>query len=354
MTNHQRRLPAEWEPQDAILMAWPRSEAGWGKSLEAALESFSTLVATILHYQSVILCIPLGASKLDIESRIVSKRIPLHPLVLVEIDCNDSWARDFGPIGISLGETPQLLDFQFNGWGNKYPADKDNAINHLLAGRHINERLQSSDVILEGGSIDSNGSGALLTTSRCLLHPQRNPTMQREDYQRAFEKLMGITTVYWIEHGYLAGDDTDGHIDMLARFVSCDTIMYTACEDKDDEHYISLRAMENELRQLRQVNGKSYQLIPLPFPNACYADNGDRLPASYANFLIINDAVLCPVYDVPQDEKALSLLAKAFPERRIEAIPARPFIHQGGSVHCLTMQLFNGSVLGNTHASPNS
>ena len=267
--------------------------------------------------------------------------VALEAVSLVLAPSNDSWARDHGPITILEDGAPHLMSFRFNGWGNKYPADLDAAITGKLheAGAFGATPLERADLVLEGGSIDSDGQGTLLTTSRCLLSRHRNSGASRVAMEQALGKLLGARRVLWLEHGMLVGDDTDGHVDMLARFCATDTIAYTACETPDDEHFHELQAMAGELAGLRTGRGEPYRLVPLPLPGPKRDDEGRRLPASYANFLVINGAVLVPVYGDAADNVALQCLGDCFPDRALVAIPALPLIRQYGSLHCVTMQL---------------
>jgi agmatine/peptidylarginine deiminase len=254
---------------------------------------------------------------------------------------NDSWARDHGPITVLEQNQPRLLDFQFNGWGGKYPHDLDNRI---TTGLHTHDNfgdtpLEHVEIVLEGGSIDSDGEGSLLTTRACLCHPGRNPRLSTTEIETRLRHLLGVERLLWLEHGWLAGDDTDGHIDMLARFCNPETIAYTACTDHKDEHFAELSAMHAELEGMTQRNGQAYELVALPIPQAIFNPQGKRLPASYANFLIINEAVLVPQYGDPADVIAHERLTACFPEREIIGINCRAVIEQFGSLHCLTMQL---------------
>ncbi len=333
-----RRLPAEWEKQRATLLSWPRANAGWGERLAETEVAYAHFVRSILKYQDVIICVEDRAQ----EQRcleLVSPDAAHNSLHTILIHCNDSWTRDFGPITVLEHGSPRHLDFIFNGWGEKYPATDDNRVNNLLFQRGLLGELQPIPVVLEGGSIDSNGAGTLITTSRCLLEPHRNPDFSREDYEALFREQMGIQHTLWLDHGWLAGDDTDGHIDMLVRFANENTLLYTQCTHRDDKHFEPLAAMEQQLKTFRDQKGEPYTLIPLPLPSPRYSTDGDRLAASYANFLILNDAVICPVYACEEDTLAIKTLADCFPTRTIEAVDARSFITQGGSLHCLSMQL---------------
>lgn len=253
---------------------------------------------------------------------------------------NDTWARDHAFLTVVSTDGPELLDFRFNGWGGKFEARLDNAINARLAQTGVlkGKYVDCLDFELEGGSIETDGYGTLLTTSRCLENPNRNPQFNRKGIERLLADRLGVDHFLWIEHGYLAGDDTDSHVDTLARLCPNDTILYVQCADPDDEHYTELQAMEEELKAFRTRTGKPYRLIPLPMAATAY-DGEERLPATYANYLVMNNAVLCPTYHTPElDSRALKAIGEAFPTREIVGIDCRPLIRQHGSLHCATMQ----------------
>jgi agmatine deiminase len=249
--------------------------------------------------------------------------------------------RDYGPIAVSRGGRLVLHDFTFDGWGGKYPAALDNLASRALfeGGFFATDEFRQQQLVLEGGSIDSDGCGTLLSTTRCLLDSGRNPGFNRSRLEAWLGEHLGIARVLWLEHGELAGDDTDAHVDMLARFCSPDTIAYSCCDDLQDEHFAPLAAMEQQLQTFRTRDGQPYELVPLPLPEAIRDEHGRRLPASYANFLIINGAVLLPVYDDPADAVAQTALAACFPGRRVVPLNCLPLILQNGSLHCATMQL---------------
>jgi agmatine deiminase len=242
---------------------------------------------------------------------------------------------------------PTLLDYEFNGWGGKYAYALDNLITRRLhtQGAFGAAPLETVNLILEGGSIEVDGQGTLLTTARCLLAPTRNHGRTRAQIETTLAEQLGITRFLWLEHGYLAGDDTDSHIDTLARLCDANTIAYVTCDDPADEHYAELQAMEKELQAFRTAAGQPYRLVPLPWPRARYDDGGARMPATYANFLIINDAVLVPTYDDPADQIALERLRDCFPGRTVIGIDCLPLIYQHGSLHCVTMQIPAGVLL---------
>lgn len=314
-----RRLPAEWESQDAILLVWPHERSDWSPVLAEARHTVQEIIEAIERFQSVILIRPDAW----------------------DVPTNDTWARDFGPITIEEDGKPVLLDFTFTGWGGKFAAEKDNAVSRKLhaAGAFGATPLRTVDLVLEGGSIESDGQGTLLTTTECLLNPNRNPHLSKEQIEDRLKAELGVSTILWLEHGYLAGDDTDAHIDTLARLCPDKTIVYVACDDPVDEHFGTLKAMEQELEQFA-----GYRLLPLPWPGAKYDSEGHRLPATYANYLVINGAVLVPTYSDPADAQALEVIQEAFADREIIGIDCSTLILQHGSLHCITMQIPEGVI----------
>ena len=314
---NSKRLPAEWEPQSAVLLAWPHEETDWQPVLPEARKTFSEIVKAIERFQPVLL---IGPDTPDIPT-------------------NDTWARDFGPITIEENGQPVLLDFTFNGWGGKFPAEKDNQITQNLhrSGAFGKTPIRTIDLILEGGSIESDGKGTLLTTAECLRNPNRNPHLSQAKIENILKTELGANNILWLNHGTLEGDDTDAHIDTLARLAPNKTIVYVACDDPDDSHYTELKKMESELQEF-----PDYRLLPLPWPAPKYDEEGHRLPATYANYLVINGAVLVPTYQDPADEKALAVVQKAFPDREMIGIDCSTLILQHGSLHCVTMQIPQG------------
>lgn len=329
----QRRLPAEWEPQDAVLLAWPHEATDWAYMLDEARQTFVLIVETIARFQRVLLVCPDPA---ELRERFGQANVSLFAL-----PTDDTWARDFGPITIMENGWPVLLDYQFNGWGNKFGAARDNGVTAGLQvrGAFGPTALRTMELVLEGGSIESDGAGTLLTTATCLLNPNRNPGLAKAEIERRLAEQLGATRFLWLEHGWLAGDDTDAHIDTLARLCPEKTIVYTACDDPADEHYDELKKMEAELQRFA-----GYRLLPLPWPAPRYEEDGHRLPATYANFLVINGAVLVPTYDCPADRAALEVIGRAFAGREIIGIDCRALIRQHGSLHCVTMQLPAGTL----------
>jgi len=335
------RLPAEWETQDAVLLAWPDEETDWIDQLPSAQQTFIAIIREISRFEPVLLIVH------DIKSvhrRLLAEGLDLGQIRLYQLPYNDTWARDFGPIGIQAGSEVQLLDFIFNGWGNKFCAEQDNCISQRLAaaGGFGMTALQSIGLVLEGGSIESDGAGTLLTTSDCLLEQNRNPNLSQAQLEAELKLRFGAEQILWLDHGALLGDDTDSHIDTLARFAPTNTLLFQRCDDQNDEHYGELLAMREQLAAFTNTAGEPYQLRPLPWPAPCYDAEGSRLPATYANFLVINDAVLVPTYNDPADTEALRVIGQAFPARQIVAINCRTLIEQHGSLHCVTMQFPEG------------
>ena len=345
----KRVLPAEWAPQSAVMLTWPHPGTDWAGLIDEVEPVFLDIAKAVLpHEHLVIGCehvVRLQELERDLNRYAADNGFPGR-VRSVPAPANDTWARDHGPITILTDEGPTLLDFRFNAWGGKFPWEKDDALNsHLFnAGVFGTTRMQQVGFVLEGGSFESDGEGTLLTTSECLLTPTRNPAMDRTAIEQLLSEVLGIRRILWLNHGYLAGDDTDSHIDTLARFCAPDHICYVTCPDVADEHYSALAAMEEELQEFRQADGGPYKLTPLPWPDAIHDEDGERLPATYANFLIINEAVLLPVYGVDQDQDAIAVMKEIFPTRAIVPINCRPLIRQHGSLHCVTMQIPAGVV----------
>lgn len=336
-------LPAEWHKQSLIQLTWPHKETDWAYMLDEVETCFLNIALEILERQDLLVVAPEPHS---IGDRIAMQGGTAKNLIVSKIKTNDTWARDHAFITMLKEEgTPLLLDFCFNGWGMKFAANYDNRINNELYYNHKimnGEYVFHRDFILEGGSIESDGKGTLLTTEQCLLSFNRNE-MTKEQIEAYLKKTFNLQQILWLKHGYLAGDDTDSHIDTLARFCPNDTITYVKCTDKNDEHYEELAAMEEELKAFRTLEGKPYHLLPLPMANAIYDEDRTRLPATYANFLILNEAVLYPTYHQSEnDSHAKEVLTKAFPGREIVGIDCTALIKQHGSLHCVTMQYPEG------------
>ncbi len=320
MNEKKRRMPAEWEPQRCVQLTWPNAATDWAPMLDEITAVYDEM-------------------KREIEKR--------EPVLVVgdDIPHNDTWARDHGFITVeetsALRHEPSdilLLDFRFNGWGEKFPAELDNQINRRLYDRGLLQGTYEPhlDFVLEGGSIESDGRGTIFTTECCLMAPHRNQPLSKQQIEARLKEWLGAERVVWLQHGSLLGDDTDGHIDTLVRICPDDTLLYIGA----DADHPDLIEMESELQALHTIGGKPYRLLRLPLPRPIY-DEGERLPATYANYLVVNGAVLVPTYAQPDlDREAMDIIQQAYPDREIVGIDCRPVIRQHGSLHCCTMQYY--------------
>ena len=335
------RFPAEWEPQSAILIAWPHAETDWAERLGDVEETYVALVAAIARFQDVVICVADDDLQIYAEARLRSARVDMDRVRFVPAEYDDTWLRDSGPITLRDGGRFKLLDFRFTGWGGKFEASRDDRLVGELSGMNLfhNYFVQSIDFSLEGGAIETDGEGTLLTTWQCLH--ERHPQASREELTTRLAGWLKQDRVLWLDHGYLEGDDTDAHIDTLARFAPGEAIVFQACDDPADSHFAELQAMAADIAALRTRAGEPYRQFPLPWAQPVL-DNGRRLAASYANYLILNGAVLMPAYGDPADAKAAEVLAAAYPDREIVQVPCRSLIWQNGSLHCITMQLPQG------------
>ena len=366
MNNSSYYLPSEWQQQVAVQLTWPHANTDWAPYLEDIVRMEVRMADEITKREDLIIVTPEKEALREFLSTQLTEQ-QLKRVKIVEMPTDDTWARDHG--AITLLPRPEnekrprktiLLDFCFNGWGKKFPAENDNHISWNLKcsgvffdyychNRHKGEALQDDpetecemeehlDFVLEGGSIESDGKGTVFTTSQCLLAPNRNQPLSKEGIEDYLKRVLCAERIVWLDHGNLIGDDTDGHIDTIVRIAPDDTILYVKCDDYKDEQFQDFEALESQLQCLRTKEGKPYRLLPLPMPKAMY-DDGDRLPATYANFLIINGAVLVPTYNQPElDKKAMEIIQQAFPDREIIGIDAQVAVRQHGSLHCLTMQ----------------
>ena len=345
-------LPAEWERQSGVQLTWPHKGTDWAPILKEVTECYIRMALEIALRERLIIVTP----EPEVVDKLLHERLPkraLKNITLHQMPTDDTWARDHGFITLVTNMGCQLLDFQFNGWGKKFPADEDNRINRrLMETGVLNGQYEDHlDFVLEGGSIESDGKGTILTTSQCLLAPNRNinsgewrvESGERNGLEDSLKRYLRAERVLWLDYGHLAGDDTDGHIDTLARFCPGDTIAYVQCTDESDEHYEELKKMEEQLQGFRTIDGRPYRLIPLPMANG--EARNEKLPATYANFLIINGAVLMPTYgDEERDERARRQLQQAFPKHEIVGIDSRALIQQHGSIHCSAMQFPQGVI----------
>jgi agmatine/peptidylarginine deiminase len=366
MNNTAFRLPAEWEPQSAVQLTWPHYNTDWKDNLDAITDVYIKLVKEITDVQLVVIACHDTSVMENVKRLLVKNNIDLNKVRCFIAPCNDTWARDHGPITLvnsvasAISAKPEqkiqpvhetkLIDFQFNAWGAKYDSNLDNEITrHLYNSDFANfTTTNTSSLILEGGSIESDGDGVILTTTRCLLNKNRNSSLSQDQIEASLKEQLNASKVLWLEYGYLAGDDTDAHIDTLARF-SPDGIVYVECSNKHDPHYDELAKMASQLKSFSNNHGQAYNLYPLPMANPITNDDGELLPATYANFLVINQKVLVPTYNIDgenleNDQQALNIIKKAYPNREVVGINCCEVIKQFGSLHCLTMQLPFNSI----------
>lgn len=385
MQNKNYILTAEWHRQSCVQLTWPHEDTDWLPYLNDITETFVQIAKAVAHYEPLVIAAKHpDAVRAELEESLSDEE--MENVRIYECDNNDTWARDHAFITLiptaegdgihiegaagSAAPTEQavhdcgknavasfedgdasdygknavascrLLDFRFNGWGKKFAADKDNLINRTLFGDGVfaGERVDYDDFVLEGGSIESDGRGTVLTTSVCLMAPNRNQPMSQAEVEQVLKERLCARKIVWFDHGQLIGDDTDGHIDTIVRICPDNTLLYVGCDDENDPQYSDLHALEQQLKAATDADGKPYRLLRLPMPDALY-DDGDRLPATYANFLIINGAVIVPTYAQEEnDARALDLVAEAFPGYDIIGIDSRTIVRQHGSIHCLTMQ----------------
>ena len=314
-------------------LTWPHAGTDWAPILNDIIATYHQMAREIAKRERLIVVAPQDAAR---------------DMLRFTCPTDDTWARDHGFITLTDDEGHhRLLDYCFNGWGEKFPAANDNAINHKMYEADIveGEYTDCLDFVLEGGSIESDGKGTIFTTTGCLMAPHRNQPLTKEAIEARLKHDLCAERIVWIDHGHLTGDDTDGHIDTLVRICPDDTLVYVGCDDPNDEQYEDLKLMEEQLKTLRTLEGQPYRLLKLPMPRAIY-DRGERrevrgkrLPATYANFLILNGAVLCPTYGQPDlDKEAVRIIGEAFPDREMVAIDSQVIIRQHGSIHCCTMQ----------------
>ncbi len=326
------RLPAEWEEQNFIQLVFPHKDTDWNEYLDASIATFVNIAKAIQKYQK---CLIVTKDLNYIKSLFQNKK----NLIFVRIDSNDTWSRDFGGITVENDNKSIILDFTFNAWGKKFKYKLDNQITKQLKLKGLLKEYFHKTIpfVLEGGAIESDGDGVIMTTSECLLEKNRNPRLTQNTIEKKLMEYLGAKKILWLNSGKLIGDDTDSHIDTLARFIDKNSIVYQTCNDKNDKHYDELKQMEDELKKFTNLKGIPYRLIPLPWIEAKYNEY-DRLPATYTNFLIINGAVLVPTYSDKNDESVLKIFKNIYPKRDIIEIECSTLIRQHGSLHCVTMQ----------------
>jgi len=345
------RLPAEWEKQSGVQLTFPDESTPWYE-LEKVVECYVSIASAIQRFEPVLVVsadpIAAGLKMAEVAQKLGLK-LDVGQIRFAQAPLNDTWARDHGGIAVHGDEGEKYLyDFVFNGWGLKFASNYDNQITRtIFFNNAFAEDVMCVDMrpfVLEGGSIDTDGEGTLLTTAECLCSDNRNDYLSREEIEGELRQAFGLERVLWLDHGSIEGDDTDGHVDIMARFASPDTIVYASCDDPCDANYQPLKDMEAQLKSFRTLDGKPYKLIPLPSPDPMYLE-GYRLPASYANFLIVNGGVLVPGAGCEKDEIAAERLREAFPDREVVVIDCRPLLSGHGGLHCVTMQYPEGYII---------
>lgn len=334
------RWPAEWEPQASVWLSWPRNPATWPDHFEPVPEEFAKFVRMIAEYEPV----NVLAGGAEVMAQAQSLVGGVKNVILHDIATNDSWCRDHGPTFLSQSRAPSpeapapaLIDWEYNAWGGKYPPfDLDNEVPRKIAEVQGRQRFVPG-IILEGGAIDGNGEGCVLTTESCLLNPNRNPQLSREQVEGYLRDYLAVKKVLWLTGGEIAGDDTDGHIDQIARFVNPSTIVVSVCDDPADENYEPTQQNLRELQAFTDLEGRPFEIVPLVLPRALFCD-GQRLPAGYCNFLIVNGVVIVPAFGEETDEAAIATLQPLFPGREVRLCPSLNLVWGLGSFHCLSQQ----------------
>jgi agmatine/peptidylarginine deiminase len=328
-------FPPEWQQQWGVLLTWPHPTTDWQDNLQAAEACYVQIARAITQHENLLIICRNKHHQIHIQD-LLSNCLQ-NNLYFFQASYDDTWVRDYGFITTYKEGKPELLNFTFNAWGNKFDSLLDNAVNQQLHTHSVfkHHPMTQIDFVLEGGSIETDGQGTLLTTEACLLNPNRNRNLAKADIEHILQEHLGVDRILWLKHGHIEGDDTDAHIDTLARFADENSIIYMQ-SDTD----VELQKMEAELKALKTIEGQAYQLYPIPLPEPAITDGeGRKLPASYVNFLIINDAVLLPVYGVWEDTIAIEQTTKAFPDRKVIPIDCKALIEQNGSLHCITMQV---------------
>lgn len=338
MRQDNLRLPSEWEVHAFTQITWPSVDSDWAYMMEQVEKCYVSLVEAITRFEPLVIVTDDEPRVRHILGKVLSEKVRFFVCPV-----NDTWARDHAFLSlVDANGNATLADFQFNGWGLKFAADKDNLINsNLYCGPLKDNAYQDSlKVVLEGGSVESDGCGTILTTTNCLMADNRNWFRSKAEAEAVLKDSLHCDRILWVDHGLLVGDDTDGHVDTLVRFAPSDTIVYVAPPvSSADEQYDELVAMEADVKALRKADGTPYRLVALPcVPPIHDKDDGSRLPATYANFYFVNGAILLPTYNVETDAEAISIMSKAFPDYQIVGVDCQALIRQHGSLHCSTMQ----------------
>jgi agmatine deiminase len=344
MTTVKRRFPAEWEKQQGVLLCFPHNGKDWPGKYEAVQWAFVEFIKKVATYEQVFLVVADENQKNKVYEMLETAHIKMSNISFIIHKTNRSWMRDSGPIIVKNGEAREALNFNFNGWAKYKNINLDKYVPSKV-GEFLNIPVtqvmyNGKPVIVEGGEIDVNGRGTLLTSEECLMHPSiqvRNPNFTKEDYEAVFKEYLGVTNVIWLGDG-IEGDDTHGHIDDLCRFVNEDTIVTIVELDPTDSNYKPLQDNLKRLQNAKLENGKAPVIVSLPMPKRIDFE-GLRLPASYANFLILNNCVLVPTFNDANDRIALNILVECFPDREIIGISAVDFIWGFGTLHCLSQQI---------------
>ncbi len=318
------RAFGEWEKQESLLLSLPHKNTDWSPYLEEILTSYEELVSAVSAFEKCILICP--------DDEVLKRFSKFKNCEFYNIDTDDTWIRDYGSIDVLSDNELVSYDFKFNAWGDKFSSLNDNALNVKL-NKFLNKNLKSIDMVLEGGSVDFNSKDVLLTTEYCLLNKNRNPNLTKEMLEKELKNLFGLEKIIWLKHGFIKGDDTDHHIDTLARFISSDTIAYASCDDENDEHFKELKKMEDELKKT------GFNLISLPIPKAKFFE-GKRLGCTYTNFIFINNALIVPTYNDDNDDIVIQKLKNALPNLEIIGVNSLVFVRQNGSLHCSSQNKF--------------
>lgn len=337
-------MPAEWSEHSATLLHWPSNRETWpDERLERVESVYLNIIKTLSKFEKILLLVETSGVQERIELLFSSKEISKTNIDIKVYPINDIWARDCGPIFVKKNKEFVITDWEYNAWGEKYPPwDSDNKIPEFLA-EMVGISAVKTNMVLEGGSIDVNGIGDLLTTESVLLNPNRNPEMNKVEIEQNLREHLGGENIIWLKSG-LAGDDTDGHIDDLTRFINKDTVLTVICEDKNDVNYAVLQENLEILKVVKLNSGSPLNIEILPLPRTkikgTTVDGSEYVPASYANFYVANGCVLVPLYDARYDEQAMNLFRKYFPNREIIGIECSDLVWGQGSIHCITQQLY--------------
>ncbi|WP_257670313.1 agmatine deiminase family protein [Parapedobacter tibetensis] len=332
-------FPAEWHPHAATWLSWPHKEASWPGKLHTIYEPYSRFIKEVSLGEQVCINVTDEAMEELASNYLINAEVDLTTITFFLHPTDDSWCRDHGPAFLINPEADikkVIIDWGYNAWGNKYPPYEQDDIIPTLVGKALDIPVYYPGIVMEGGSVDFNGKGTILTTRACLLNKNRNPHLNQHQIEEYLYQYYGVSQILWLDEG-IVGDDTDGHIDDITRFVNADTIVTVVEENRADENYPILQKNLQSLKNMRLMDGKQFNIVELPMP-APVMYEGQQLPASYANFYISNAAVVVPTYRDPNDQKALDILATCFPDRKVVGIDSIDIIWGLGSWHCLSQQ----------------